>query len=94
MDLTLLDLLAFLRPSMNTTTGASPYLNSTFACMLDQTVAPMDLGLCGNASLFTTFRPKARFIAPGPSFLSFLPVDLLPRADLSSCTICRGMDER
>ncbi|KAL7412178.1 glycosyl hydrolase [Mrakia frigida] len=37
---------------------------SSAECDLDQTKAPTDLTLCGNATLFTTFRPKARFIAP------------------------------
>lgn len=51
--------------SMNSTMGTTPLLNTTMAgCMLDQSMAPGNLTLCGNATLFNTFRPKARFIAP------------------------------
>jgi beta-fructofuranosidase len=33
-------------------------------CDLDQSKPPGDLTQCGNQTLFQTFRPKARFIAP------------------------------
>ncbi|KZP28036.1 glycoside hydrolase family 32 protein [Athelia psychrophila] len=37
---------------------------SDAACSLDQTVAPGNLTHCPDGSLFATWRPKARFIAP------------------------------
>lgn len=91
---------------MNTTLGGSPYLNATLACVLDQTLAPGNLSLCGNATLFEAFRPKARLIAPGPSLPHFpWPISLFSspercplgcEVDLLSCSCPRrrGMDER
>jgi hypothetical protein len=34
------------------------------SCSLDQTQPPGNLTFCGNSTLFTVWRPKARFIAP------------------------------
>jgi beta-fructofuranosidase len=38
--------------------------SNTTACNIDQTQPPPDLTLCGNSTLFSIWRPKARFIAP------------------------------
>ena len=42
----------------------APTNTSSELCDLDQSKPPGNLTLCGNATLFTTFRSKARFIAP------------------------------
>jgi beta-fructofuranosidase len=41
----------------------APATNST-TCNMNQNAAPEDLTPCGNSTLFFTWRPKARFIAP------------------------------
>lgn len=38
--------------------------NGTQICILDQSTPPGNLTFCGNSSLFSIWRPKARFIAP------------------------------
>jgi len=38
--------------------------NLTQSCSLDQSKPPGNLTSCGNSTLFSVWRPKARFIAP------------------------------
>lgn len=40
------------------------YPGNETACSLDQSKAPGNLTSCGNSTLFSVWRPKARFIAP------------------------------
>jgi hypothetical protein len=45
--------------------NASTPLNSSMAaCSLDQNLPPGNLTLCGNSTLFSVFRPRARVAAP------------------------------
>jgi hypothetical protein len=39
-------------------------LGNETVCSLDQSKAPGNLTFCGNSTLFSVWRPKARFIAP------------------------------
>lgn len=57
----------FQAPVLAVRADSNSSTNSTVpvaSCILDQTAAPGNLSLCGNATLFNVWRSKARVIAP------------------------------
>lgn len=50
--------------STSTANSTTPAVNGTSECIVDQTVAPGNLSLCGNNTLFNIWRPKARVTGP------------------------------